>query len=104
MTNVLLHHYISSVESPSVSGAEHLKMLQTRDRLLAIESTLSPEELEQLACADRYLIQHAPQFLEELSQFFDLAAQRRTQEIPAERWWWYLDVVAQTTPLAGLAS
>lgn len=93
--NALLKQYIVSTEFPDTSGAEQLEMLQLRDRLLEIEAFLSEQEKEQLSKADRRLTQQAPQVLLELSQFIDLAATRRTQEIPAERWWWYLDVLAQ---------
>jgi hypothetical protein len=93
--NALLKKYIINTEFPDASGAEQLEMLQLRDRLLAVESNLSEQEKEQLSQADRRLIQQAPQVLQELSQFIDLGATRRTQEIPAERWWWYLDVLAQ---------
>jgi hypothetical protein len=104
MMNALLQRYIINTEFPEVSGAEHLETLQMRDRLLELESTLSSEEREHLAQADRRFIQHAPQVLQELSQFVDLATQRRTQDISAERWWWYLDVLAQATPFARFAS
>jgi hypothetical protein len=93
--NALLEQYAVSIEFPSVSGAEQLEMLQLRDRILEIESSLSEQEKEQLSQADRRLIQQASQVILELSQFLDLAATRRTQEISAERWWWYLDVLAQ---------
>jgi hypothetical protein len=111
MMNALLQRYIINTEFPEVSGAEHLETLQMRDRLLELESTLSPEEKEHLAQAvseairrNRRFIQHAPQVLQELSQFVDLATQRRIQDISAERWWWYLDVLAQATPFARFAS
>ncbi|KAM3097889.1 hypothetical protein ACKFKG_07305 [Phormidesmis sp. 146-35] len=93
--NALLKQYAVSTEFPEISGAEQLEMLQTRDRLLEVESILSDPEKKQLSQADRRLIQQAPQVLLELSQFVDLAAMRRTQDISAERWWWYLDVLAQ---------
>lgn len=93
--NPLLEQYAVSTEFPEASGAEQLEMLQMRDRLLAVESTLSNQEKALLSQADRRLIQQAPPVLLELSQFLDLAATRRTQDIPAERWWWYLDVLAQ---------
>jgi hypothetical protein len=81
MMNALLKRYIISTEFPEVSSAEHLETLQMRDRLLALEPTLSAEEREQLIEADRRFIQYAPQVLQELSQFVDLASQRRTQDI-----------------------
>jgi hypothetical protein len=102
--NTLLQRYIVGAEFPEASGAEHLEMLQIRDRLLEVELTLSDEEKERLAQADRHLIQQAPQALLEVSQFIDLADQRRVQEIPAERWWWYLDVLAQMMQVLDRAS
>jgi hypothetical protein len=93
--NALLQRYIVGTEFPEASGAEHLEMLQIRDRLLEEELALSDEEKELLTRADRHLIQQAPQVLVELSGFVDLAAQRRNQDISAERWWWYLDVLTQ---------
>jgi hypothetical protein len=93
--NTSLQHYMVSTEFPEASGAEHLEMLQIRDRLLEEELALSNEERELLAKADRQLIQQAPQVLLELSRFVNLAAQRRDQDISAERWWWYLDVLTQ---------
>jgi hypothetical protein len=102
--NALLQRYLIDTEFPEVSGAEHLEMLQVRDRLLALEPTLSSEEKEQLTQGDRHLIHHAPQVLQELSQFVDLAVQRRIQEISAERWWWYLDVLTQMMTVLDKAS
>jgi hypothetical protein len=93
--NTLLQRYIVGAEYPGASGAEHLEMLQIRDRLLEEELALTHEERELLAKADRQLIQQAPQVLLELSRFVNLAAQRRDQDISAERWWWYLDVLTQ---------
>jgi hypothetical protein len=104
MMNDSLQRYIIDTEFPEVSGAEHLDTLQVRDRLLQLESTLSNEEKELLTQADRRLIQHTPQVLQELSQFVDLAAQRRVKEIPVERWWWYLDVLAQMMTVLNKAS
>lgn len=93
--NALLQQYAIATEFPDASGAEQLEMLQLRDRLLEAEATLSPQEKELLSQADHRLIQQASQVLLELSQFVDLAAQRRLQDISAVRWWWYLDVLAQ---------
>jgi hypothetical protein len=109
MMNTSLQRYLVGTEFPEASGAEQLEMLQVRDRLLEEELALSNEERELLAKAvalsneerellakaDRHLIQQAPQVLLELSRFVDLAAQRRNQDISAERWWWYLDVLTQ---------
>jgi hypothetical protein len=93
--NKSLQHYIVDVESPDVSGAEHLEMLQIRDKLFDVEGTLSAGEKEALIAADRRLIEQANQFYGEFAQFIDFEQRRRTQQIPVERWWWYLDVLAQ---------
>ncbi len=51
--NRLLTHYFVDVQHPEVSGAEHLEMLYIRDRLAEINSTLTSEEQDALAEADR---------------------------------------------------
>jgi len=84
---------------PAVSGAEQLEMLPLRDRLLALAADLSAEEKEFLAHPDRRLIQQAPQIHLELSQFINLATQRQSKDISAERGWWYLDILAHSMPL-----
>lgn len=92
--NRLLVHYCVDVQHPEVSGAEHLEMLQIRDRLAELESTLTSEEQETLAEADRVLVERSAAFYQELLRFLDLAAYRREHSIPPTRWWWYLDVVS----------
>jgi hypothetical protein len=92
--NRLLVHYGVDVQHPEVSGAEHLEMLHIRDRLAELESTLSSEEQEALAEADRVLIERSAAFYQELLRFLDLAAYRQEHSIPPTRWWWYLDVVS----------
>ncbi len=57
--NELLQHYTVDVEFPDVSGAEHLEMLQLRDKLFKIEATLSVSEKKALAEADRRLVEQA---------------------------------------------
>jgi hypothetical protein len=91
--NRLLAHYRVDVQPPEVSGAEHLQMLQIRDQLAVLEPTLTSEEKAALDAADRVLAEQAHLFHQELQRFVDLAAYRREQGIPPERWWWYLDVV-----------
>ena len=93
--NKLLQHYLIDVESPDVSGAEHLETLQIRDKLFDLEATLSTNEKEALLTADRHLIDQADRFYEEMGRFIDFEQRRQTHQIPAERWWWYLDVLAQ---------
>jgi hypothetical protein len=92
--NRLLVHYGVDVQHPEVSGAEHLEMLQIRDRLAELEPMLTSEEQEALAEADRVLIDRSAAFYQELLRFLDLAAYRRERSIPPTRWWWYLDVVS----------
>jgi hypothetical protein len=55
--NNLLQHYLIDVESPEVSGAEHLEMLQIRDKLFDLEPNLSTSKKETLLTADRRLIE-----------------------------------------------
>ncbi|NER34642.1 MAG: hypothetical protein F6J93_11550 [Oscillatoria sp. SIO1A7] len=92
--NDLLKNYSIGVEFAEASGAEHLEMMQMRDRLFEVESGLTAEEKQILAVADRQLIARAPEFYRELLRFVDLRARRQSQEIPPQRWWWYLDVIA----------
>jgi hypothetical protein len=92
--NRLLVHYGVDVRHPEVSGAEHLEMLHIRDRLAKLESTLTSEEQEALAEADRLLVGRASAFHQELRRFMDLATYRREHGIPPARWWWFLDVIS----------
>jgi hypothetical protein len=92
--NRLLVHYCVDVQHPEVSGAEHLEMLQIRDRLAELEPTLTAEEQEALVEADRVLVKRAVVFYQELLRFLDLAAYRREYDISPTRWWWYLDVMS----------
>lgn len=100
--NQLLEHYLVDVEFPDVSGIEHIQMLQIRDELATVEDTFSPDERRKLAAADKRLLEQAAAFYAELSRFLDLAQDRQTYSIPPERWWWYLDVLAQL-PVDALA-
>ena len=85
--NRLLAHYRVDVQHPEVSGAEHLEMLQIRDRLAELESTLTSEEQNALVEADRVLVGRASAFYQELLRFLDLAAYRREHGIPPACWW-----------------
>ncbi|MBD1935972.1 hypothetical protein [Microcoleus sp. FACHB-68] len=91
--NPLLKNYCVSVEFPDVSGAEHLEMLQMRDRVTEIESQLTHEEKTFLSKADRQLVEKAKDFYQELSRFVNLTERRKAQVIPPQRWWWYLDAI-----------
>jgi hypothetical protein len=92
--NKLLNNYIVQVASPDVSGAEHLEMLQTRDKLAEIKGILTDEEQSILFNADRQLIKNVVVVNEELSQFIDLKNYRASQGILPQNWWWYLDVLS----------
>ena len=92
--NKLLNNYLVQVEYPDVSGAEHLEMLQIRDRLAEIKDTLPKEEQLLLSNADRQLIKNVIVINEELSQFINLKAYRTSQNIMPQNWWWYLDVLS----------
>ncbi len=91
--NPRVAYYCAAVQHPDVSGAEHLELLQLRDQLVSVEPLLPPEEQEALGAADALLAAQASQMQRELQRFIDLAAYRREQDIPPERWWWYLDVL-----------
>jgi hypothetical protein len=97
--NRLLVHYGVEVQHPGVSGAEHLEMLQIRDRLAEREPTLTSKEQEALAEADCVLVERATAFYQELLRFLDLAVYRWEDGIPPARWWWYLDVVSHLPPI-----
>ena len=99
MVNRLLMHYSVDVQHPEVSGAEHLEMLQIRDRLAEIEPTLTCEEHQTLAEADRLLVERASAFHKALMRFLDFPTYRQEHEIPPARWWWYLDVLSHLPPL-----
>ncbi len=91
--NSVLKNYCVSVEFPDVSGAEHLEMLQIRDRLAEMESDLSAAEKRLLIKGDRQLIAKLNDFYHELSRFVNLAEIRKAEAIPPQRWLWYLDVL-----------
>ena len=93
--NELLKGYMVDVQYPDVSGIEQHYMLFVRDQLALIKNQLTGEEQAILADADRQLSENAALFLPELSRFIDLADERSKKAIPPERWWWYLDVIAQ---------
>jgi len=97
--NRLLMHYCVDAQHPEVSGAEHLEMLQIRDRLAESEPTLTSDEQVALAEADRALVERAAAFYQEILRFLDLAAYRREHDIAPTRWWWYLDAVSHLPPL-----
>jgi hypothetical protein len=91
--NQLLQNYSIQVDYPDVSGAEHLEVLQIRDRLAEAESDFTDEERAILVEADRKLMMNTTRIHQELSQFIDLSRYRIEQGISAQKWWWYLDVL-----------
>lgn len=91
--NQLLQNYSIQVDYPDVSGAEHLEVLQIRDRLAETEADFTSEERAVLVEADRKLMMNTMKIYQELSQFVDLSRYRIEQEISAQKWWWYLDVL-----------
>jgi hypothetical protein len=91
--NRLLAQYCIAVHYPDVSGAEHLEMLHIRDQLAVLEPGLTAAEQAALGAADATLAAHAPVVHHEIQRFLDLALYRREQDVPPERWWWYLDVL-----------
>ena len=70
-------------------------MLQLRDKILALENTLTVADSMAVTAADRRLIELASAFYAELSRFINFEDRRKTQQIPPSRWWWYLDVLAE---------
>lgn len=97
--NKLLERYLIDVEHPDVSGIEHLQMLETRSKLAAVESSLTPSEKKQLIEADRKLAMQTNKFLAELSRFVDLAVERKQRQPEPNEWWWYLDILARVPSL-----
>jgi len=93
--NRVVEQYIGHVEFPEVSGAEHLAMLQLRDRIQIVEESLTADKKRAVDDADRRLIESAGAFHAELARFINFEERRKTQGIPPSRWWWYLDVLAQ---------
>lgn len=93
--NKFVEQYVAHVAYPEVSGAEHLEMLQLRDKIFALEETLTVGDKRAVAAADRQLIELASEFYAELLRFINFEDRRKSQQIPPTRWWWYLDVLAQ---------
>jgi len=102
--NALLKHYLVGTEFPDVSGAEQVEIFQIRDQLASLAPSLSPDEQALLLMADRRLIHQAAQFYTELCRFIDLAQHRQAHIISVDRWWWYLDVLAQLPSLPELGT
>ena len=94
-TSKLVDSYVRHVDFPEVSGAEHLEMLQLRDKIAALEHSLTSADKMAVAAADRRLIESASEFYAELSRFINFEDRRRNQQIPPSHWWSYLDVLAQ---------
>lgn len=91
--NKTLNIYRFSLDYPDVSGAELLELLAIRDRISSVESTFSLEEQKILFEADRKLIANAAVLDREISRFINLHKHREKNNIPSQKWWWYLDVL-----------
>ena len=91
----LIVAYETDVDFPNVSGMEHLDMLMNRSEIARGENHLTDEQRVRLDLADQKLLQKAHQFYHAICSIADLTAWRRTCKIPAEEWWWYLDVIVQ---------
>lgn len=98
--NELLKGYIVDTQFPEVSGIEHVHMIHVRDQIVEVEPSLTAAERKLLAEADARLAGNAAAFVPELSRFIDLTVERQRRAIPPQRWWWYLDVLAQAPQLA----
>lgn len=92
--NRLLQRYVIAVESPEVSGFEHLDMLMLRDKLVEQYEQLTIRERTLLVAADRRLFEQARAFDAALSQITSLTFERSQRNPPPKHWWWYLDVLA----------
>jgi hypothetical protein len=92
--NKYLKSYSVGVESPNVSGFEHLNTLMCRDKLSGLAESLTRKEKEQLMEADQRLIEQAATFFSELQRVTSLEYERQQRRVPPTHWWWYLDVIA----------
>ena len=77
-----------------VEQPEHLEMLQIRDQLAELESTLTSEEQNALAEADRVLVERASAFHQEPLRLLDLLHTAGNAASYPARWWWYSDVIS----------
>lgn len=91
--NKYLKNYLVAVESPEVSGFEHLEMLLVRDKLADQEMLLTTEQRALLAAADERLLEQLLAFYQELCRITNLRSERQRRKPSPERWWWYLDVL-----------
>lgn len=92
--NNLLNIYNISLDYPEVSGAEQLELLMIRDQIAELETQLSAKEKQILSEADQKLIKNAKIIEQEISQFINLPNYRKKENIPPQKWWWYLDVLS----------
>ena len=87
--------YEVDVQFPDVSGMEHLDMLLTRSRLVTLESDLTDDQRQRVAKADQLLFKQATQFYKSIDQIANLPSWRKEENVPANHWWWYLDVIVE---------
>ena len=100
--NKLLNIYYLSLNYPDVSGAEQLELLAIRDQIAVLEATLSAEDQKMLIESDKKLIANAAVFYQEISRFINLPEHRKKNNISAQKWWWYLDVLGNIAILIHL--
>lgn len=79
-TSQLVDSYVRHVDFPEVSGAEHLEMLQLRDKIAAMEKSLTSTDKMAVAAADRRLIQLASEFYAELSRFINFEDRQQSYD------------------------
>lgn len=91
--NKYLKNYLVAVESPEVSGFEHIEMLLVRDKLAEQDILLTTEQRALLAAADERLLEQLAAFYQELCRITNLRSERQRRQPSPERWWWYLDVL-----------
>ena len=73
---------------------EHLNLLMIRDKLAEMEPRLTRLQRDRLRQADQTLVRLAGHFLQAIQAIADLEAWREQEHATADRWWWYLDVIA----------
>ena len=93
--NPYIRSYSAIAQDPELSPVELLEMLRLRDEIQASQDSddLSSFDLDTLSAADLLLFEQADLFATSLSSLVDLERERSQFNIPARRWWWFLDVI-----------
>ena len=92
----LIEDYAVDVDSPEVSGFEHLEMLDRRSEIARREMELSDDDRRLLEDTDRLFFRRAEVFYKVISEIADLAEMRgRVRPMPSH-WWWYLDELVES--------